>query len=124
MSDDYDDYDEDDEEYDSDEEDDDYDDEEDDSEDEEEYDNNDENNDQNDDNESEGDEDDLEEIRRSLKAELEDLASSQRRTIEKSERSRESWIFRVAEAIARIISAPFRWIVDVIRGLLDGFFNS
>ena len=118
-----DDYDEDDEQGDDDYDDeDDYD--EDDGEDEDEDDSNDEDNEQSGSNESEGDEEDLEEIRRSLQAELESLALSQRRTIQKSEKSRESWMFRVAEAIARIISAPFRWIVDSIRGFLDGLFGS
>src|SRR5215207_659950 len=126
MSDDYDDYDDED----DDDEEDDYDDEDegddydDDYEEDDEDDDDSDNEDNESDDESEGDEEDLEEIRRALKSELEGLALSQRRTIERSEKSRESWIFRVAEAIARIISAPLRWIVDAIRGFLEGIFGS
>lgn len=117
MSDDYNDYDEDDEEEYEDEDDEDYDDEED-------YEDDDsEDGEQNNINESEGDEEDLDEIRRSLQAELEAMSLSQQRTLQISEKSRESWIYRVARAIARIISAPFRWIADVIRGILDGLFG-
>ena len=118
--DDDDDYDEDDDDYDEDEDDededdeDDYDDYEEDDEDEEDEE------DEEDDYEDEGD---LDEIRSRLKQELESLTTSQQNTLARSRSSLENWIFNIARAIARIITAPVRWIVSAIEGIIDGLFG-
>ena len=66
---------------------------------------------------------DDEEIRQQIANEVNALTRSQLRTMRTSRQSRESWIYRTARAIARIISAPFRWIADAIRGFFDGLFG-
>jgi len=69
------------------------------------------------------DDDELEEIRRRVAEEVNSLTASQLRTFRHSRSSMESWIYKAANAIARIITAPLRWIADAIRGFLDGLFN-
>jgi hypothetical protein len=66
---------------------------------------------------------DDEEIRQLLAEEVSALTRSQLRVMKKSRQARESWIYRTARSIARIISAPFRWIADAIRGFFDGLFG-
>ena len=66
---------------------------------------------------------DDEEMRRLVADEVNALTRSQLRTMRKSRTARESWIYRTAHAIARIISAPFRWIADAIRGFFDGLLG-
>jgi hypothetical protein len=70
-----------------------------------------------------GDDSQLEEIRERVRAELESLASSEERTLRRSRSGLEDWIYRIASALGRLISAPFRWIASVVRGLVDGFFG-
>lgn len=66
---------------------------------------------------------DDEELRRLVAEEVNALTRSQLRAMRESRRSMESWIYRAAHAIARIISAPFRWIADAIRGFFEGLFG-
>jgi hypothetical protein len=69
------------------------------------------------------DDDDDEAIRRRVEEEVTALTKSQLRTMRQSRQAMESWIYRTANAIARIITAPLRWIADAIRGFLDGLFG-
>lgn len=66
---------------------------------------------------------DDDEMRRVVAEEVNALTSAQLKVMRKSQKARESWIYRTARAIARIISAPFRWIADAIRGFFDGLFG-
>lgn len=67
--------------------------------------------------------DDVEETRRRVRAEVDSLSDAQLRTFRYSRQSLDSWIYRTARAIGRIISAPIRWVMDIIRGFFDGFFS-
>jgi hypothetical protein len=67
--------------------------------------------------------DDEDEVRRRVHEEVDSLTQSQLRTFALSRSSMESWIYKTARAIGRIISAPFRWIADIIRGFLDGLLG-
>jgi hypothetical protein len=69
------------------------------------------------------DDDDIEEIRRRVGREVEALTTSQLRTFQRSRTAMENWMFRTARAIARFISAPFRWIMSAIEGFFDGLFG-
>jgi hypothetical protein len=64
-----------------------------------------------------------EEVRQLVADEVNALTRSQINTMRRSQQARESWVYRTARAIARIISAPFRWIADAISGFLDGLFG-
>lgn len=66
---------------------------------------------------------DDDEVRRLVADEVDALTDSELRTMRRSRQTRESWIYRTARAIGRLISAPFRWIADAIRGILDGLFG-
>ena len=66
--------------------------------------------------------DDLEEIRRRVAMEVESLTNSQLRTFKHSHSALQNWIYRTARAIARFITAPFRWIAAAIEGFFDGLF--
>lgn len=66
---------------------------------------------------------DVEGVRRRVQAEVDALTDSQIRTFQRSHSTMESWIYRTARAIGRIISAPIRWLVNLIEGFLDGFFG-
>ena len=66
---------------------------------------------------------DEDQVRRRVLEEVDSLSDSELRTFRHSQKSMESWIYRTARTIGRILSAPFRWIADIIRGLLEGFFS-
>ena len=66
--------------------------------------------------------DEAEAMRRAAR-EFASLTEAQKRTMRASQRSLESWIYRVAHAIARAIRAPFEWIADLIRGFIDGLLG-
>jgi len=66
---------------------------------------------------------DEEEVRRRVAEEVNALTQAQLRTFARSRASMDSWIYRVAHAIGRIIGAPFRWIADLISGFLDGLLG-
>lgn len=66
---------------------------------------------------------DEDEISQLVSDEVDALTDSELRIMRKSRQARDSWIYRTARAIGRIISAPFRWIADFIRGIIDGIFG-
>ena len=63
------------------------------------------------------------EVRRRVQQEVDSLSDSELRTFRYSQSSLEQWIYRTAHAIGRMLSAPFRWVANLIRGLLDGLFG-
>jgi len=66
---------------------------------------------------------DEEGVRRRVVEEVNSLTQAQLRTFARSRASMDSWIYRVAHQIGRILSVPFRWIADLIQGFLEGFFG-
>lgn len=66
---------------------------------------------------------DEDEVRRRVQQEVESLSDHELRTFRYSRSSLEDWIYRTARAIGRMLSAPFRWVANLIRGLLDGLFG-
>ena len=66
---------------------------------------------------------DEDQVKKRVQEEVDSLSDSELRTFRYSQKSMESWIYRTAQTIGRILSAPFRWIADIIRGILDGFFS-
>lgn len=66
---------------------------------------------------------DVDEVRRRVEAEVNALVDSDIRTFQRSRSAMEAWIYRTARAIARIITAPLRWIASLIEGFLDGLFG-
>ena len=66
---------------------------------------------------------DEDEVRRRVATEVDSLSDQELRTFRHSRSSLEGWIYRTARLIGRILSAPFRWIAELIRGLFDGLFG-
>jgi len=66
---------------------------------------------------------DEDEVKRRVQEEVSSISDQELRTFRTSRQSMDSWIYRTARAIGRILSAPFRWVADIIRGILDGFFG-
>lgn len=66
---------------------------------------------------------DEDEVRRRVQREVDDLSDIQLREMKRSKSSLESWIYRVAYQIGRIITAPIRWLVNLIQGFFEGIFS-
>jgi DNA repair protein RadD len=66
---------------------------------------------------------DEDEIRRRVHEEVDSLSSAQLRSFRVSRDSMNSWIYKVAQKIGRILSAPFRWVAAFISGFLEGYFR-
>lgn len=66
---------------------------------------------------------DEEAVRRRVEEEVDTLSDYELRLFRRSQSSFEAWIYRIARAIGRLLSAPIRWIEATIRGLLKGFFE-
>jgi hypothetical protein len=66
---------------------------------------------------------DEDEVRRRVEDEVNSLSDYQLRTFKRSQSSLEAWIYRTAHAIGRILAAPIRWIVNLIKGFFDGLFS-
>lgn len=62
-------------------------------------------------------------VRQRVQAEVDSLSDYQLQTFRRSQSTLESWIYRTAHAIGRLLSAPIRWLVNLIKGLFDGFFG-
>jgi len=66
---------------------------------------------------------DEDEVRRRVQREVDSLSDIQLREMKRSRSSLESWIYRVAYQIGRIITAPIRWIINLIEGFFEGLFS-
>lgn len=62
-------------------------------------------------------------VKHRVQQEVDSLSDYELRTFRYSQSSLESWIYRTARAIGRVLSAPIRWLVALIRGFFDGFFS-
>jgi hypothetical protein len=63
------------------------------------------------------------EVRRRVQREVDDLSDVELSRMKRSKSSLESWIYRVAYQIGRILTAPIRWIINLIEGFFEGFFS-
>lgn len=66
---------------------------------------------------------DEDEVRRRVQGEVDSLSDMQLREMKRSKSSLEAWIYRVAYQIGRIITAPIRWIINLIEGFFEGLFS-
>ncbi len=66
---------------------------------------------------------DADEARRRVVAEVNSMSDEQVQRLARSRSSFEDWIYRTAKRIGRAIGAPFRWLANLIEGILDGLFG-
>lgn len=66
---------------------------------------------------------DADEARSRVYAEVDSISDWELERMARSRTSFEDWIYRTARKIGRIIGAPFRWLANLIEGILDGLFG-